>query len=103
MTVFSEAMRAALQLTRSGDVRGATRLLRDALQGRKGAGIDARVVDGEYVVVADAEQSPADVALHLPPPPAAASTHSADVPRTRSRGRFLDGFYTCAAGTRAYK
>ena len=45
MSVFSAAMRKALELTRSGDVRGATRRIRDALQGRP-AGADPAVMEG---------------------------------------------------------
>lgn len=107
MSVFSAAMRKALELTRSGDMRGATRHIRDALKGRK-ADVDPSVMEGQFVVV-PGETSPApDVdALRLPvtqrAPGASPDADTGASKPVQPSGRFLSGTYSNAAGARSYK
>lgn len=107
MFSFSTAMRKALELTRSGDVRGATRHIRDALRGRQ-AGADASIVEGQFDVVAgNAGATPDTTAFRLPSvlpiPDSPPDTDADGAASLRPSGRFLAGTYSNATGARSYK
>ncbi len=106
MTAFSAAMREALALTRSGNLRDAARCIQTALRGAPAAEDAADVIDAEFVVV----------------PPDSASATEQSHPSNRARGdagsprpqptddssihapaRFVSGTCANAAGTRDYK
>jgi poly(hydroxyalkanoate) depolymerase family esterase len=119
MTVFSEAMREALRLTRAGALRDATRVIRNSLRSPQ----VPTTHEGEFVPAsrhAHAAHSPSGVSrpLVLEPPPLARSAMpdssvarsatpepgiaEAVAPPSVSPGRFVSGAYSNAAGTRAY-
>ncbi|WP_313917512.1 PHB depolymerase family esterase [Tahibacter sp.] len=111
MTVFSEAMREALRLTRAGALRDATRVIRDSLRGPQAP---TTTHEGTFVPAsrdahAARSASGASRPLALDPPPVSRSTTpepgaaEAVAPRPVSPGRFVSGAYSNAAGTRAYQ
>jgi poly(hydroxyalkanoate) depolymerase family esterase len=110
MTVFSDAMREALLLTRAGELRDATRVIRDALRQRD-TGRPARQ-DPADARVRTPRAEPGVISpllkpvLRLPLLPANDSPPAADVSTPHSpgmKGRFIAGMFSNAAGTRAYK
>lgn len=110
MSVFSNAMREALRLTRAGDLRDATRVIRHALQRRPA---DTAARDAAFDTVAEGRWIDSEPASPLPPatpqPPyrpdtdAQAGVAAATSPRPELRGHFTAGVFSNAAGTRAYK
>ena len=104
MTVFSDAMREALLLTRAGELRDATRVIRDALRQR---GTARPAAPGWTAGSERASFSPLpEPALRLPLLPANDSRPGAEVstpPAPGTKGRFIAGVFSNAAGTRAYK
>jgi len=110
MTVFSEAMREALRLTRAGALRDATRVIRNSLRNPQAP---TTTHEGTFVPAArDAHaRSPsgATLPLALEPPRFLRSATpepgiaEAGAPQAVSPGRFVSGAYSNAAGTRAYK
>ncbi|MEO8672158.1 MAG: PHB depolymerase family esterase [Tahibacter sp.] len=115
MTAFSTTMRNAFRLTRRGDLRAATALIREALQPT--ANSNVAPIDVEFSVVSDhvsphANAQPAPVGPHrvaafLPAPADASDVQpDFDAPgRTipASAGHFLAGRFSNKAGSRAYK
>jgi poly(hydroxyalkanoate) depolymerase family esterase len=117
MTAFSTTMQNALRLTRAGNLRQATALIRDALRGDTGAATQApidvefRVVDVGNRAAPFAESNPAAECAPAPlaapertvEPIFSAVSSAAAEPCLANIGRFVAGSFSNPAGKRAYK
>lgn len=104
MTAFTDAMREALRLTRAGELREASRAIRQALRPSAAAagtseGVFARTRARDAPpALTSSEQAP------LPrPPPGFDDGSEASAPPQPKEGRFVAGSFSGAGGARAYK